>query len=42
MMGEFGFSIQRASLCFICASLAFAICSPIMGYIGDMIPKNTM
>jgi MFS family permease len=42
MMGEFSFSIQRASLCFTCASLAFAICSPIMGYIGDKIPKHTM
>jgi MFS family permease len=42
MMGEFDFSIQRASLCFTCASLAFAICSPIMGYIGDTIPKHTM
>ena len=42
MMGEFGFSIEKASLCFPCASLAFVTCSPINGAIGDKIPKHTM
>jgi MFS family permease len=42
MMGEFDFSIQQASLCFTCASLAFVICSPISGYVGDKIPKHQM
>ena len=42
MMGEFGFSIEKASLCFTCASLAFVTCSPINGAIGDKIPKHTM
>ena len=41
-MGEFGFSIEKASLCFTCASLAFVTCSPINGAIGDKIPKHTM